>query len=423
MHGTGKVFRLALLGALYFAQGVPWGFVTITVVSHLTTLGMGATDIARLTAIAALPWTFKPALGPLVDLVDFGRFGRRKPIILIAEILMAASTLALARVDAHASFDLFLLLVFVHNAFGAAQDVATDGLAVQILQPAERGTGNGIMMAAKYLGVIAGGGGLTWATAGSNWALGATVTAVMVALPLPLVLRLAEPRVALSTPPGIAAAAARAHGFLRDTLRAFKPRVALLALPFALVFATGEYFLSPFVIPLLQNDLGFKPEQVGQLSTIGSVTGAVFGLVGGWLSDRLGRRRTIVFGILGAVCTTIAVAFLQAAWGRFGFQATYAVIGGAFGGILYASSLALFMDLTHPAVAATQFQIYMAVLNLRFQWATRVGGYASTRVAAPAMFVIAAAMDLVALAFLWFFSPVRIASATSASGRDPAPPP
>ena len=44
--------RLLLLGALYFAQGVPWGFVTVALVVRLTGAGIGAAAIGGLLAVA-----------------------------------------------------------------------------------------------------------------------------------------------------------------------------------------------------------------------------------------------------------------------------------------------------------------------------------------------------------------------------------
>ena len=51
----------------------------------------------------------------------------------------------------------------------APQDVATDGLAVMILPPSERGTGNGVMTAAKFTGSLSGGAGLSWLIADHDW--------------------------------------------------------------------------------------------------------------------------------------------------------------------------------------------------------------------------------------------------------------
>jgi PAT family beta-lactamase induction signal transducer AmpG len=78
----------------------------------------------------------------------------------------------------------------------------------------------------------------------------------------------------------------------------------------------------------------------------------------------------------------------------------YLVASGLASGMLYAATLALCMDLTNPRVAATQFQIYMALLNVRLSWASYVGGRLAETVPAPTMFALATALELAPLALL-----------------------
>lgn len=69
-------------------------------------------------------------------------------------------------------------------------------------------------------------------------------------------------------------------------------------------------------------------------------------------------------------------------------------------GVVYATTLALFMDLTNPRVAATQFQVYMALLNIKDAWAQKLGGRLAERMPAPAMFGLSAIIEVVPLLLL-----------------------
>ena len=51
--------RTWTLCALYCAQGMPWGFVTITLVAYIATQGAGLEETANIVALATLPWSFK----------------------------------------------------------------------------------------------------------------------------------------------------------------------------------------------------------------------------------------------------------------------------------------------------------------------------------------------------------------------------
>ena len=59
--------------------------------------------------------------------------------------------------DLNGQIDLVARILFVHNIFSSLQDVATDALAVEVLQPDEVARVNGLMFAAKRVGIIFGG--------------------------------------------------------------------------------------------------------------------------------------------------------------------------------------------------------------------------------------------------------------------------
>ena len=75
------------------------------------------------------------------------------------------------------------------------------------------------------------------------------------------------------------------------------------ALGFA--FDTYELLMLPIIVrPALAELLGVAPnslavnEWVGTLQYVPAVSGGIFGLIGGYLTDRLGRRRVLVYSIL-----------------------------------------------------------------------------------------------------------------------------
>ena len=56
--------RIATLCGLYAAQGLPWGFMTIALISYLTAKGVNETQAGELAAIVLVPWTFKLIWAP-----------------------------------------------------------------------------------------------------------------------------------------------------------------------------------------------------------------------------------------------------------------------------------------------------------------------------------------------------------------------
>jgi MFS family permease len=73
--------RLALLGCLYFSQGLPFGFFTQALPVLMRKLGVSLGAIG-LSSLLALPWALKFLWAPAVDRFWIARFGRRKSWIV-----------------------------------------------------------------------------------------------------------------------------------------------------------------------------------------------------------------------------------------------------------------------------------------------------------------------------------------------------
>jgi MFS transporter, PAT family, beta-lactamase induction signal transducer AmpG len=381
--------RLLIFGGLYFAQGVPWGFFTVAIALRFTALGMSPAGLGDLMFVAWLPWAGKPAIGLLMDRIPFGLLGRRRPSILLAEAGMALTLLAMAFANPLADRQLFLVLLFLHNLLAAAQDVGTDALAIDLLAENERSRANGIMSAGKFAGVVLGGQGLLWVASVAGWPAAYGLAIALLLVPATLVLGVRESPVPAQPP-----------RLLGLALRAFSSRVVLLAAGFALIVDLADSFTFPLTYPLFRNQLGFSEQQVASLATIGGIVGALGSLLGGVLGDRLGCRRTLAGACLGVAGLNLGFSACRGLWGHFPVLLAYTAVEGMMVGVVYATSLALFMNLTNPRVAATQFQVYMALLNVKDAWGQKVGGRFAERMSAPAMFGLSAVIELLPLVLL-----------------------
>jgi len=187
-----KMRRYVSLCVLYVAQGLPSGFANVAFVAFLVTNGIAVEQIAILFATVYLPWTFKFIWGPVIDMVRFPQFGVRRPWILFAETGMIISLATLLFVpDLVASIQLVTILLFIHNLFSSLQDVSVDALAVDILEPDEVATVNGLMFAAKRGGIIFGGAilGMMVVPFGIKSAIMVQLPLLILIMMLPLFLR------------------------------------------------------------------------------------------------------------------------------------------------------------------------------------------------------------------------------------------
>jgi MFS family permease len=160
--------RLAILWALYFVQGLPFGFQATALPVYLREAGLSLTAIGFATALS-LPWMLKAFWAPLVDRYGSHSFGRRRSWILPLELVLASLCLWAAFLDPHSGLKTLLALVFLMNLAAATMDIAVDGLAIDLLSLSELGKGNIAQVVGYKIGMLTGGGLLVWASGKIGW--------------------------------------------------------------------------------------------------------------------------------------------------------------------------------------------------------------------------------------------------------------
>jgi MFS family permease len=193
---------------------------------------------------------------------------------------------------------------------------------------------------------------------------------------------------------------------------AFLQRTTLLAALFVLVSGASDPLLYPLVMSKLRLALGLSDARMAGLSTLSAMASAMGALVGGWLADWLGRRRAIAIGAVALAAAQLAFAASTPSGSTL---VAYQIGGGLAGGVLYATTIALCMDVTDPRLPAMHFQSFMALYSVKLMWASKSGGWLAERVPAGTLFVLAAATELVALALLPLIDPRRDKALSSAA--------
>lgn len=430
---------------LYMTEGIPFGFTATAVTTQMRRQGIGPAEIGVFIAGLYFPWAWKWAAGPLVDLVYSDRLGRRRAWIVGCQVMMAATLLVAWQIDFATKLRVFTLVILTHNIFAAVQDVAIDALAVGTLPKEERGLVNGLMFAGSYLGQTVGGAGVLFLTsalvksgmiASSGSAFNATFPFVCVALlavTFLVSIRLREARRAMPVDEmEVAATAPKALLVLNAVgtylLTALKAMFGSVRAAAGLVFAllpAGAYGLSLTLQTNLAVEFGMPDERVALLAMFTTIIAAAGCIAGGWLSDRLGRRRAVAgYVVLTAIPTLAFAWYMQqrgwimpidttaasrpvAAGGLLAAFWTACLVYAFFQGLIYGGRTAMFMDLCNPAVAATQFTAYMAVMNLVLSWSAAWQGYAAERFGYPIALTLDATIGLVCLIALPFITPSK----------------
>ncbi|MEZ5063672.1 MAG: MFS transporter [bacterium] len=395
--------RLTAFSLLYLSEGIPFGFSAIALVAYLRQSGVGLTEIGLFTGSLYLPWSFKWAWGPLVDLVKLQRFGPRRFWIVISQIMMIVTLGVVMAFDPGANLKLLTLLIVIHNVFASMQDVAIDALAVEVLPEHERGLANGFMFGASYLGQAVGGSGALWMSAKFGFSATYPFVCGMLALILVFVtLRLHEPRAVVEAAEekivGLGAAL-RAVGwrivkYLYDLyLSFFRAGPGPLVGVIVGLMPIGAVALGLGLGSTMQVDLGMTEGQIANLNIWTTVAAAIGCVAGGWISDRIGHRRMLaVWYALTTIPTFILARQFTGLSGMEGvtipFYWKIAVAYSLTSGLISGTSMAVYMGLTAPIVAATQFTGYMALKNFVYSYSSAwQGKYADTHGYASTLFL------------------------------------
>lgn len=368
--------RRVTLCALYFAQGVPWGFMLITLPSYLSYhYQVGDNEIGNLKAIILIPWSFKLIWAPIMDSFTIRSMGRRRPWIIGSELMMALTLLGFIGIgDPSQQLQFILYMYFLHNCFASLQDVCTDALAVDVLPAHEQGQMNGMMWGSKLIGKGIGAWGLSHVL--NVGGLGACVSIQVLLLlavmfvPLFVLERQGERRFPWSFGEAVQKSAIPSTNpwkVSKKVIKAFSLTTTFCFIFFALtkLIASGinEVMTNTLYTQYLNprwTDLEFSTAS-GLYATFPIIFGAI---IGGFLADRFGRRTIISIGFGGYGVAALIFAAYPNLWNEPWFSMTYILSYETLSAIGAVGFLSMAMRISWTAAAATVFTTYMTLSNI-----------------------------------------------------------
>lgn len=394
--------KLGLLTTLYLAQGLPFGFFTVALPVLMREQGLSLPDIG-LTNLLALPWALKFLWAPLVDRFSGGRLGRRRSWILPLQGASVLAVVGLSLVDPRTGLWVMIAAVLLTNLLAATQDIATDGLAVELLHERERGLGNGIQVAGYRVGMILGGGFLVIVFHRSGWRTTfASMAAILALTTVPIALFRERDR---ERERAIEGTRAQAPAWLRILRR---PGMGMWLLLLA-VYKSGEALAYAMVKPMLV-DRGMSGEDIGWLvGTAGFFAGLIGALLGGYAASRFGRRRALLgCGLLQAA----AVAAYMVPASGLGGSAALAItstLEHLIGGMATVALFTMMMDACGTAEAATEYTLQASVVVIATGVAATLSGFVARPLGYTAHFGLGAVLSLLGVAMAaWAFASGRI---------------
>ncbi|MEU1688773.1 MFS transporter [Micromonospora sp. NPDC005707] len=342
--------RLGTLTTLYVTQYLGVGFITVGLTAILRDGGTSLETLALLQ-IVGLVWPVKFLWAPILDRYGSRHRGHYRSWLLVLQTGLVLALAALLPFDRPA--DRLGPVVAVSLAYvllSATQDIAVDAVAVRLLTARSRGTGNGIQVAASYLGNLLGGGACVVVYDRYGWRPAILLLAALTAVGLLVVWRFREP-------PRTDRALSTAHAY-RALLSVFaQPGCrwwTFGVVPLLYVGAGAAYAL---VTPALV-DAGWTLQRIGVVTgVVTSVPAIAAGLLAGLGIGRYGRTRVLV--VAGASLTVSTLLLLPLLSGRAPLAGTVVALC-LFLAAYTVANVVLYtvnMDYSRPDTGGTDFTV------------------------------------------------------------------
>ena len=358
-----------VLFSLYWAQGLPVGFMTHALPVILRTQGVSLAHIGGF-GLLMLPWSIKILWAPWVDRVGSEHWGHYKSWILITQLLSVLGLVVLAQIPIEALnqplylWCFFVTLLFI-NSSGATQDIATDGLAVKVLLGEQQRWGNTFQVIGSRLGFIVGGGALLWALDILQWQNTFYILAALVllnSLPIWHFKEPVQPQKHVSEPKTTWLEQIKSY------FQYFRSNTELKAWLWVLLsFKLADGLSGPLLKPLMV-DLGLSLSQIGIYVTM---FGAVAALIGAALAGFLLRYMQRAQALL--IFSGLKIVSLAAyAWLAWQYQQQHMVeamviyvinaLEDAVSAMLLVVMLTLVMQYSRKTFAGTDFTFQVAIM-------------------------------------------------------------
>jgi len=360
--------------ALYFAQGLLYGMLLLSIPAWLAMNDKTPGEIAGFAVAVGLPPSFKFILAPLMDCYTYLPMGRKRPWILLGQLCLVLSCIYMAFMpDPLNNLNQLMIAGFVVTFFASFQDVATDGMAVDIIPIHQQAKANGLMWGSLIIAMSASLAGGTWLINKYNFSTAMLMLAVVIGIIMlvPLLLRERQGEKILPWTAGTALPETKQlqltdwHSIFKSLYSVFSLRNSLL-LAMLIFISQGAFNYMETLLPIFTvKELGWTNANYAQYYSTASLVGGISGMIiGGIMVDKFGKKKMMNIYFFSSIFFTTVLAFSKAYWSDRNFIYAFMMVYN----VLYTFScigiFAIAMQCCWKKVSASQFTLYMTLANL-----------------------------------------------------------
>ena len=357
--------------ALYFAEGLQMGLLFVAIPAWMAMNNQTPANIGAIATACALPWTFKFIVAPLMDRYTFLPMGRKRPWVIVAQIGLVGSLVGLAFVpDPLHNLKAFIGATFLVSLWGAIQDGATDGMAVDIVPNREQARTNAFMGGARMIGSAMSLAVSSWLMNIYNFKIAVLTLAAFIAIItlVPILLREDKVEKMLPWTSGVASRETERMQ-LTSWTTIFTSLYGLFRLKNSLLvsllmfLSMGAYNYFETLLPLFAVKVsGWTNIAYSKAFAAADLIGGIGGiLLGGYLIERFGKKRMIGLYFSMIIAITLALMIAKIYWTNSFVMHGFLIVYRWFNAFAKIGVYAIAMECCSRIVSASQFTFYMTI--------------------------------------------------------------
>ncbi|MBL4678959.1 MAG: MFS transporter [Mucilaginibacter sp.] len=347
------------------------GILFIGIPAWMAMNNKSVTEIGAFDVACAMPWTFKFFIAPMMDRYTFLPMGRKRPWVILCQLGLFLSLLVMSSVnDPLNNLSLLVAGGFLVSVFGAAQDAATDGLAVDNIPAEEQARANAFMGGARMIGSSCALALSTFLLERYDFFVSTATIGIMVGLVtlVPILIKEHPEERLLPWSDGQANKANQEIQInswvemYRSLYAAFSLKNAFL-LALLLFLSQGAYNYFEKLLPIFAVKVtGWSHVYYSNTFAVADLTGGVAGiLLGGWLIERFGMKRMIYVYFFFICAQTLLLSTLHQYWKESNYLYGYIVVYRWVNAFAKIGVFAIAIQCCSKRVSASQFTFYMTI--------------------------------------------------------------
>ena len=369
-----KLLRYFNFVALYFAQGIPEGMLALGIPAWMAMNGKTPGEISAFAIIIVLPWSFKFIAAPLMDRYTYLPMGRKRPWVLVGQLGLVLSCINMAFVpDPLNNLNQLMIAAFFVSCFGAFQDIATDGMAVDLIPGDQQAKANGLMWGSKVIGISVSlaACSLILNIYDFKTAMLSVAVAIGIIMLVPAFLRERKGEKLAPWSKGKASSETKNlqlnnwQSLFKSLYKVFTLRNSLL-IALMLFICQGATKYMGTILPIFTvKELGWTNIEYSNYYASAKLIGGILGMIiGGILIDKYGKKQMINIYFFSFILFISFFSFSTMYWADKNFVFAFMIVQNT---IFTLNSIAVFavaMQCCWKKISASQFTLYMTIANM-----------------------------------------------------------